>query len=141
MLKRWLISLLIPLFFLLTAPSAKAQSQQWNLGQIGPSKGEIVGGIVGAAAGLAVTGYLIYHYSHRGRSLRGCAVASAGGLQIVNEGDQRSYDLTGETAMIKTGDRVRVSGKKVKGDPNHRQFVVTKLSKDYGACRVAPATP
>jgi len=141
MLKRSLISLLIPLALLLIAPSANAQSWSNSNFNIGPSKGQVAGVLVGGAAAIGVTIYAIYHFSHRGRSLRGCAVSSPGGLRLINEGDQQPYDLTGATATIKPGDRVRVKGKKIKSDPNHRQFVVEKLSKDYGACRATPATP
>jgi len=50
--------------------------------------------------------------------------------------------LSGQVADIKPSDRVRVSGKKEKkkaGAP--QQFLVEKLSKDFGACTAQPATP
>jgi hypothetical protein len=56
--------------------------------------------------------------------------------------NQQSYVLVGEVAGIKPGDRVRVSGKREKknaGGP--QQFLVEKLTKDYGVCTVVPATP
>jgi hypothetical protein len=50
-----------------------------------------------------------------------------------------TYSLVGAVATIKPGDRVRVSGKKVKKSVGPTpQFLVDNLSKDYGAC---PATP
>lgn len=141
MLKRSSISLLAPLSFLLITPFVNAQSApNWKL-DIGPSGAQVAGAAIGAAAVIGVTVFTIYHFSHRGHSLRGCVASSPGGLQLINEGDQQPYDLTGATATIKPGDRVRVKGKKIKSDPNHRQFVVEKLSKDYGACRATPATP
>jgi len=48
--------------------------------------------------------------------------------------------LTGNTAGIKPGDRVKANGKRekqVKGSTT-RGFVVANLKRDYGAC---PATP
>jgi len=137
MWKRSLIALLIPVLFLLTSPAAKAQGGPIGCCSKGQTAG-IVAALVGAGAAIGIG---VYYAIHHGHALRGCAAADPSGLQLVNEGDQRSYALTGDTAAIKTGDRVRVSGSKVKGDPNHRQFVVTKLSKDYGACKVASATP
>jgi hypothetical protein len=137
MLKRSLISLVTLMLLLATVRSAQASDSPLSLVHGGKKAGIIVGLI----AIPVVIGITIYHFSHRGRSLKGCAVSSPGGLQLINESDQRTYDLAGETAVIKTGDRVQVKGKKIKGDPNHRRFLVTKLSKDYGTCRASPATP
>jgi len=109
---------------------------------IGACKGEIVGILVGIAGGSAALGIGVYYAIHRDRSLNGCAVSGAGGIELQNRGDQQTYSLLGETAGIKPGDRVRVSGKKEKknsGAP--RQFLVEKLNKDYGSCTAAPASP
>ena len=133
MWKRSLIALLIPVVFLLTSPTAKGQCYGCTPGNVA----KVVGGLAG---GVTVIVFVVYFSAHHGHTLRGCAVSGPDGMELMNEGDQQTYALTGETAVIKAGDRVRVSGKKTKGDPNHRQFVVKKLSKDYGACRVTPAT-
>lgn len=93
-----------------------------------------------AGAGVVI-GLGVYYAVHHGHSLRGCASSGADGLQLANEGDGRTYELTGETAAVKPGERERVSGKKSKGDTNRRQFAVSKVSKDYGACRAKTATP
>jgi preprotein translocase subunit Sss1 len=101
------------------------------------STGQVVGigvaiGAIGAGIGIG-----IYYAVHHGHSLTGCAVSGASGLQLQNEGDQQSYALIGEVAGIKSGDRVRVSGKKGKSNAGApRQFLVEKLGKDYGACKV-----
>jgi hypothetical protein len=43
--------------------------------------------------------------------------------------------LIGDIANIKTGDRIRISGKKNKKDASgKRDFLVEKLTKDYGPC-------
>ncbi|MGH9588249.1 MAG: hypothetical protein ACRD3F_14965 [Acidobacteriaceae bacterium] len=140
MLKRTLISLVIPLLFLLLAQSTHAQNQNqgWDL-NIGPSGTEVYGAMAGAAAGIgAITIFAIHeHHTH---TLKGCVESSAGGLRVTNEGDKRSYVLNGETGGLKAGERVRLSGHKAKGNATQRQFVVKKVSKDYGACRVSPAT-
>jgi hypothetical protein len=43
-------------------------------------------------------------------------------------------------ASVKPGDRVRVSGKK-KASGGVQPFLVEKVSKLLGACKVQPATP
>ncbi|MFZ0661669.1 MAG: hypothetical protein WAM66_03170 [Acidobacteriaceae bacterium] len=135
MLKRSLILLLIPLSFLFAAPVAKADLPYSS------NNAKNAGVIIGGLAVVAGIGFLIYYSVHHGRSLKGCITSGPDGLQLVNEGDQRSYNLSGRTATIQPGDRVRVKGKKIKNAPTHRQFAVAKVSKDYGACRVSPAAP
>ena len=90
---------------------------------------------VGVGAGIG-----IYCAVHHGNSLNGCAVSGSDGLELQNRGDQQTYALVGEVAGIKPGDRVRVSGKKEKKDVGDAQpFVVEKLTKDYGPCKVETA--
>lgn len=92
---------------------------------------------VGVGAGIG-----IYFAVHHGHSLNGCAVSSASGLELQNHGDQQTYALVGEVAGIKPGDRVRVSGKKEKkSGGGAQQFVVEKLTRDYGACTVQSPAP
>jgi hypothetical protein len=59
---------------------------------------------------------------------------------LLNEGDQQTYALAGDVNGIKAGNRIRVSGNKKKSTVNNRQFVTTKLSKDYGPCKTQPST-
>ena len=40
---------------------------------------------------------------------------------------------------VKVGERVKVSGKKKKDTSGKRYFLVGKLSKSYGACKVSAA--
>ena len=142
MLKRSLISLLIPLTFLLIAPSANAQNQSpgWDLGNIGPSGAQVYGAIAGAAAGIGAITFFAIH-EHHAHILKGCVESTADGLQMTNEGDKRNYVLSGDTADLKVGERVRLSGHKKKANGTQRQFVVKKLAKDYGVCHATPATP
>jgi hypothetical protein len=72
-------------------------------------------------------------------SLHGCVSSAPNSIILLNEGDRRTYDLLGETAAIKIGERVKVSGKKKKDTSGKRYFFVGKLSKNYGACKVSPA--
>lgn len=94
-------------------------------------------GAIGAGVGIG-----IYYAVHHGNSLNGCAVSGSDGLQLQNRGDGQTYALTGEVAAIKPGDRVRVSGKKPRqSGGGAREFVVERLTKDYGACEVQSAAP
>jgi hypothetical protein len=107
-----------------------------------PTKSDVVWigiaiGAIGAGIGIG-----IYYAVHHGHSLKGCAVSGPGGLQLQSQGDQQAYALVGEVAAIKPGERVRVSGKKAKATTGAGpQFIVEKIDKDYGACKISPATP
>jgi hypothetical protein len=92
-------------------------------------------GIAGAGA-LIVVG--VYFAIHHGHSLTGCAVSDSNGLQLQSQGDQQTYRLVGGVAEIKPGDRIHVSGKKQRANTAvPREFLVEKLNKDFGPCKVA----
>ena len=121
-----------------TAP-ANAQSSTPIGGVTKSDAAWIVVAIAAIGAGIGIGVYYAFHHSH---SLSGCAVSGTNGLELQNKGDQQTYALVGAVSAIKPGERIRVSGKKVKkpaGPPP--QFLVEKLSKDYGACRENAATP
>jgi len=118
-----------------TTRMARAQSYGCGCG------GEIVGIGVGIAAGGAALGIGIYYAAHHAHSLSCCAVSGPSGLELQNRGDQQTYALVGEIAGIKPGNQVRVSGKKEKKKASApQQFLVEKLSKDFGLCKAPPAT-
>jgi hypothetical protein len=104
-----------------------------------PTKSDVVWigiaiGAIGAGIGIG-----IYYGFHHGHHLSGCAVSGANGLELKNKGDDQTYALVGTVSAIKPGERVRVSGKKVKKSAGPApQFVVEQLSKDYGPCPVNP---
>ncbi len=117
-----------------TSDTAKAQ-----IGVTNTQARWIVVGIAAIGAGIGIG---IFYAFHHGHSLDGCALSGPNGFELQNRGDQQTYALIGEVAGVKPGDRVRVSGKKDKkksGGP--QQFLVEKLTKDYGACKAAPAAP
>ena len=103
-----------------------------------PTKTDVVwiGIAVGAiGAGIGIGVYYAVHHNH---SLTGCAVSEANGLALENKGEQQKYLLVGAVDAIKPGERIRVSGKRVKKGGPTPQFFVDHLSKDFGRC---PATP
>jgi hypothetical protein len=108
--------------------------------QIGVTKSQadwIVVAIVAIGAGVGIGVYIAFHHGH---SLKGCAVSGPGGLELQNKGDGQTYALQGEVAAIKPGEQVRVSGKPEKKTAGASpQFIVEKLNKDYGSCKVVPA--
>ncbi len=107
---------------------------QTGLGGIGPSKGQIIAAIAGAAAVLTGLGFLIYHETHKHPSITGCAASSPDGLTLQNEKDKKVYALSGDSFALKAGERVTVKGKKVKDSSGKFSFQVEKLTKDYGSC-------
>jgi hypothetical protein len=115
-----------------TADTAKAQ-----IGVTRTQADWIGVGVAGIGAGIGIG---VFYAIHHGHSINGCALSGPDGLELQNRGDQQTYALIGEVAGIKPGDRVRVSGKKEKkkaGAP--QQFLVEKLSKDFGSCKAQPA--
>ena len=98
---------------------------------------EIVAGIAGVAAaiGVVVT-ILLIHYSKK-HSITGCVAASGGGMTITDEKDKKIYVLSGNTAGITAGDRVKLKGQKAKhsGSDTALAWVATEVSKDLGVCQ------
>jgi hypothetical protein len=94
-------------------------------------------GAIGAGIGIGI--YYAVHHNHH---LTGCAVSRANGLELENKGDQQRYLLVGAVNAIKPGERIRVSGKRVKkmAGPTP-QFLVEQLSKDFGPCPAKPLMP
>jgi hypothetical protein len=132
---RCMVILLLCAFLLPTKTPAQS---------IAPSGGQVAV-VVGVLAGVgAAIGIGIYYAFKHSPSIRGCAVSGPNGLQLQNEGDQKTFLLQGITNDVKSGDRVSVKGKKTKtakGSTGNPTFLVEKLVKDYGACKVAPAMP
>ncbi len=74
-------------------------------------------------------------------SITGCAASLPPAVTLQNEGDHQTYNLLGDPAGIKIGDRIKLSGKKRKDPSGKRYFVVGKLEKNYGPCKVSQAAP
>lgn len=100
---------------------------------------DAIGAAIGIAAAGAAIGIGISFAVHHNRTLTGCVVATPTGLTLAKEGNQQTFALIGDTASIKPGDRMKVSGKKKKKDlPGQPTFFVERFSQDYGACKVTP---
>ena len=94
---------------------------------------EIVVSIVAVTAVLTVGVVLLVKHHP---ALKGCAMNGKDGLELT-DADGQSFSLIGDTAAVKPGDRVRLSGKKQKASAGSRRFIVEGV-KDYGPCPVHP---
>lgn len=107
-----------------------------------PTQSDVVWIGIGVGAIGAGIGIGIYYAVHHNRSLTGCAVSGANGLDLENKGDQQRYALVGAVNAIKPGERIRVSGKRVKKTAGPTpQFLVEQLSNDFGPCPAKPTMP
>ncbi len=108
---------------------------------IGPTKGQVVGVILGAAGVIGGTTAVLIEVHHKHHTVKGCVSSGANGLQV--ESDDKTYLLTGNTLNIKTDSLLKLHGTKLR-KPKHSAaaptFEVEKISKDYGPCRVSPNT-
>jgi hypothetical protein len=107
-------------------------------GSFGPSEGEVIGvGVAVVAAGGLTVAAVVVSDKHR-HNLKGCASQGPNGLQLENNSDKMTYSLAGVTADVKAGHIVRVHGKKEKkhkDNPGNQEFLVEKVTKDYGPCK------
>ena len=115
--------------------SGRALAQQGggfpNLGNIGPSKGEVVGAIVGAAA---VIGLIVYLVVPKHMTIEGCVSSEEDGLRLTTSKGDRTYILQTNKIDLQPGRRVALRGKKAKGKSGAHEFGVRKLVNDEGAC-------
>ncbi|MFZ0743936.1 MAG: hypothetical protein WAM85_06000 [Terracidiphilus sp.] len=126
-------------FVLPSTVLAMAQPPRPSADQI-VSRAQVAGIGVGIAGIGAAIGIGVFYAVHHGHSMTGCAVSAPNALQLQNQGDRQMYDLVGALKGINPGERVRVVGKKQKQNPGvPRQFLVEKVSKDFGACMVESA--
>jgi hypothetical protein len=91
--------------------------------------------VIGGVAVVAAVGVGVFFAFHHGRSVQGCVANGPGGLEIRSGNGADVYELSGATAEVKAGERMRLKGRKraaATGDlPG---FVVSGVAKDYGAC-------
>jgi hypothetical protein len=115
--------------------------------RIGPSAGEVYGVAAGAVAVIVVGTVVLVEVHKSHHTVKGCVTAGPDGLQVHNERDQKVYALTGVTANVKIGDIVKLNGDKEKNQKDSAgdvDFMIQKMSRDYGPCSAtfaAPAAP
>ena len=121
---------------LLLVSRANAQYLGNNIPGTSITPGEAIGIVVGSAAAITVVTIVLVHNAHP--TIKGCVTAGPDGIHLRNEGDQKIYALTGITAGVKAGEIVKIQGKKNKKQKDRagdEEFMVTKISKDYGPCK------
>ncbi len=123
------------LIVVLCAALATPAGAQTGGGKI-VSNGTITGVIVGVAAAAAVLIILAVHYSKK-RAITGCVASAGSGMTITDEKDKQTYSLSGDTQGIKSGDRMKLQGKKVKSKGGDKTLVweAKAVSKDFGVCQ------
>lgn len=93
---------------------------------------EILAGIAATGIGIGVVIGLSIHASH---GLEGCTVAGPGAIELRQTNDKQTWVLLGDTASLKPGQHVRVSGKRRgKNDAGMRNFIVENVKKNLGPC-------
>jgi hypothetical protein len=98
---------------------------------------EIEAGIVAVGAAVAIIVVVVaVHYSKK-RAITGCVVSGTNGLRITDEKDREVYALSGNTSNIKSGDRVKLRGKKLKSKGSDKTAVweAREVTQDFGVCR------
>jgi hypothetical protein len=136
MTTKYLSAVLMITLGLALAKPAHAQQQCFPCGQIGPSAGPIIAGVVAAAAGVVIVTVVIIHESTKKRAITGCVNSGANGMTLTDEKDKQIYELSGDTTGIKEGDRMKLRGKKVKPKGADKALVwkATKATEDFGVC-------
>jgi hypothetical protein len=137
MKKRWIK---LPLSLLLLCSLLFTTTRQARANSV-PTQNQVIGLFVAVLAVGAAIGVGIYFAVRQPPSITGCARSTPTGIALVNEGDQKTYMLVGDTALLKTDERVKIKGKKKKDASGKPTFIVDKISKDFGACKLTPATP
>lgn len=116
---------------------AYAPTSCQSSGHIGPSTGEVVGIGVAAVAVVVVGVVVLVEVNKSHHTIKGCVSSGPGGLEVLNGSDKKTYSLMGVPPNVKVGDIIKVQGKK-ENQGSSRQFVVEKMSRDYGPCKAAP---
>jgi len=117
---------------------SRANSQVFGPDMPGTSitPGQAIGIVVGSAAAIAIVTIVLVHNSHP--TLKGRVTTGPGGMLLHNEGDLKTYALTGTAASLNVGDIVKVKGKKYKKQKDsagNEEFAVKQVGKDYGPCK------
>jgi len=105
-------------------------SAQTGDSQIGPSKGAIIGALVGVAA---VTSIILYATLHKS-SITGCTRIEGGTNILTDENDKAKYALISGDLQLSSGERLKLQGKKRKDKSGNRTFQVKRVKHAFGPC-------
>jgi hypothetical protein len=95
----------------------------------------IIVAVVAVAAAIVVVTVLVVKQA-KGRTITGCVNSGASGMLVTDEKDKRVYVLSGDTAGVKPGERMSLTGRKIKADSGAPLVWQTKkVSKDLGSCQ------
>jgi hypothetical protein len=102
-----------------------------------PSKSDIAWIVVGIVAGLVVITVVVVHEVRKGKTIAGCVKATEGGLTVTNEKDSQTYALTGSTAGLTAGERMRLKVRKAKSKDSKPPvlWVVKDVGRNLGVCQ------
>ncbi|HLI31094.1 MAG TPA: hypothetical protein VKV79_08365 [Terriglobia bacterium] len=89
---------------------------------------------IAIGAGAAAAGVLAYLMLRNRGSIVGCVEESSHGFKLFNEKDKKTYALDEGNLTLKPGERLELSGKKVKSSSGEPAFEAKKLVKNYGSC-------
>lgn len=115
---------------LLVVIPVAAHAQFTPIGNIGPSGAQVAGVIAGVAG---VTGLILY-FTLRKPAIVGCVQSTDGASNLMDEKDKRTYALVGDHLNLKSGERFKLKGKKIKEKDGKLTFRVKKVDHDYGSC-------
>jgi hypothetical protein len=137
MSKRLSALVILALGLALAKPAQAQQQQCFPCGQIGPNTGPIIAAIVVTAAAVVIITVVVIHESTKKRTITGCVSSGANGMTVTDEKDKRTYVLSGNTAGITAGDRMRLHGKKIKSKGPDKTLVweARDVARDFGVCQ------
>jgi hypothetical protein len=68
------------------------------------------------------------------KTIEGCVESADGVSRLSNEKDHHVYIILSDSAALKSGQRLKLKGKKSRDRSGALQFRVKKLVKDEGTC-------
>jgi len=96
----------------------------------------IASAVAVAAIAVGVTMTIVHHKRNK-IVVTGCVIPWEKGMKVTDEEDKKTYVLSGDTSGIKTGDRMKLEGKrlKAKNPDNSRVWETKQVIKDFGVCQ------
>ena len=120
----------IVLIVALLAVFSFSASAQTVWGFPGPSGAQVAGAAVGTGAVIGIVLYLTLHRP----SITGCVRSADSTYTITDQNGHLSYTVVNADTGLKTGERVKLQGKKKKDKSGNLTFRMKKIKHDYGPC-------